>query len=95
MADFVLSRKKDFTFALDSDGGKVYTLPPITSLPFEDVQLLTKANEETDFVKRGNMIKKFILEYAPELEEIGLGAMEYFDIYNAYGINYGKQAGES
>lgn len=96
MADFVLSKRRAFVFALEDDPEKTYTLPSVSSLGFEDAQLLVKIDETKDIVKRGNMIRDFILKYVPELKEKNLGGMEYFELYSAYGMNEGKaKMGES
>ena len=96
MADFIVRKRRDFVFAVEDAPDQTFTLPAISSLGFEDVKLVTKANEEEDIVKRGQLIKEFILKYAPGLEDLGLGGMEYFEIYNAYGLAMGKnQLGES
>ena len=96
MADFTLKRHKDFQFSLDDNPEKVYVLPALRSLGFEDVQVMTKIDDEQDIVKRGNMVRDFILKYAPELEDLNLGGMEYFEIFNAYGLHEGREnLGES
>jgi hypothetical protein len=96
MADFTLKRRKDFYFSLEDDPDKVYVLPALKSLSFEDAQAMTKIDDEQDLVKKGNLVRDFILKYAPELEDKDLGGMEYFEIFNAYGLNEGKEAmGES
>lgn len=95
MADFIVRKRRDFVFAVEDAPEKTFTLPAISSLGFEDVKLVTKANEEEDIVKRGKLIQEFILKYAPGLADLGLGGMEYFEIYNAYGLAMGrKQLGE-
>lgn len=95
MADFVLSRKKAFTFALDDDGSKVYELPHPSSLSFECVQMLKNIGDESDFVKNGNTLKEFILCNAPELADKGLADMDYMQIGNAYIKAYSDNMGES
>lgn len=96
MADFIVRKRRDFVFAVEDAPDQTFTLPAISSLGFEDVKLVTKANEEEDIVKRGELIQEFILKYAPGLEDLGLGGMEYFEIYNAYGLAMGRnRLGES
>ena len=73
MADFIVRKRRDFVFAVEDAPEKTFTLPAISSLGFEDVKLVTKANEEEDIVKRGKLIQEFILKYAPGLAELGLG----------------------
>lgn len=94
MANFVLSRRKAFTFALEEDSKTEYSLPPIASLSFEDAKLLTEIDEESDIVKRGGMIRDFILSHCPDLKDAGLGDMEFFTIYAEYGKSLGHAQGE-
>ena len=96
MADFTLKRRKDFQFSLEDEPDKIYTLPALKSLSFEDAQAMAKIDDEEDLVKKGNLVRAFILKYAPELEEKNLGGMEFFEILNAYGLNEGREnLGES
>ena len=95
-AAFTLKKRKDWSFALEDDPEKTYTLPALKSLSFEDAQLMTKIDDEKSIVKKGNLIKEFILKYAPELKGKTLGDMEFFEIFIAYGLNEGKaELGES
>lgn len=95
MADFVLSRKKAFTFALDSEGGKVYSIPDPSSLSFEATELLGKIGDEEDFVERGESVKRFLLCCAPDLADEGLGDMDYLKIVEAYFKAKAEKLGES
>lgn len=96
MADFVLKKRKDFVFALEDDPEKLYHLPALRSLSFEDAQAMTKIDDEKSIVKKGNLIRGFILKYAPELADKGISDMEYFEIFNAYGLDAGRsELGES
>jgi len=96
MARFVLKKKECFEFALESNPDKVYTLPAIGSLGFDEGKALATIAEEKDMATQGNVIKNFILKYNPELEAENLGDMEYWEIYNAYGLDQGKaNMGES
>lgn len=93
MADFVMKKRKGFTFQLEDDP-HTYTIPALSNLSFADVALLSKADKETDIVKRGKIVREFILTFAPDLE--GLSDMEFFEIYNAYAQTIGRaQVGES
>lgn len=96
MADFTLKRHKDFIFALEDDPGKSYSLPYMGGLGFDDAEKMRKIGEEKSIVKQGALIKEFILKYAPDLKDKGLSDMEYFSIYNAYGLSEGNsKLGES
>lgn len=96
MADFIVRKRRDFVFAVEDAPDKTFTLPALSSLGFDDVKLITRANEEEDIEKRGALIQAFILEHAPDLKDLDLGAMVYFEIYNAYGLAMGRnKLGES
>ena len=96
MADFVLTKRRDFVFALEDSPEKTYTIPAVSRLSFEDAQTLVKIDEQKDIVKRGNMIRDFILKHIPELADKGLSGMEYFELYRAYGLNEDRdKVGES
>lgn len=93
---FTLKKRQRFQFALEEDPGKVYSLPPLSSLSFEDAQLMAKLGDETTIVKQGEKIKKFILGKCPELEGKGLEDMEFYEIFNAYAMSEGNdKLGES
>lgn len=94
MADFVLKKRKDFVFEIDGAKGQ-FTLPGRSSLSFDDVALFDRLRRtEADTTQRGNIIKEFILKYAPGLEELDLADMAYLDIMQAYEIAQGRALGE-
>ena len=96
MADFTLKKRKAFVFALEDNPEQTYTLPSLKNLSFEDAQTMTKIDEEKNIVKKGNLIRGFILKYAPALADKNISDMEYFEIFNAYGLNEGREElGES
>lgn len=94
MADFKLKKRVDFTFALEGDEETVYTLPSIQSLSFEAAKAMASIDEEADLVKKGGMIRDFILKSVPALGDKGLGDMEYLEIFNAYAMHAGRSLGE-
>lgn len=96
MADFIVRKRRDFVFAVEDAPDKTFALPAMSSLGFDDIKLITKINEEEDIAKRGGIIQDFVLKYAPGLKDLNLSGMEYFEIYNAYGLAMGKnKLGES
>jgi hypothetical protein len=98
MANFTLRKHEDFTFVLEDDPKTVYTLPAASNLGFKEAQLMANFGDETTIEKQGELVKEFILKYAPELEDKGLGDMEYYAILNAYiehNQNQKKGLGES
>ena len=95
MADFVLKKRKDFIFALEEEPEKTYIIPALRSLDFEEIQFLSKIDDEKNLTKKGNLIRDFILRHAPDLKDKGLAGMQYFDIYNAYALSNVQELGES
>lgn len=96
MADFIVKKRRDFVFAVETAPDQTFTLPASSALEFEDAKLMAAAAAEDDIVKRGEIIKAFVLKYAPGLKQIGLSGMEYFEIYNAYALAMGRdRLGES
>lgn len=96
MADFIMRKRRDFVFALEDAPEQTFTLPAMTSLGFEEAKLLTQIGEEKDIVRKGGLVKEFLLKHAPTLKDMGLSDMEYFEIYNAYGLAMGRnKLGES
>ena len=95
-ANFTLKKKTGWTFSLDTDESKVYTLPALSGLSFDEAEKMKQIGSMTEITEQGPLIKEFILSYAPELAEKGLGDMEYYEIFNAYGLSEGKEKlGES
>lgn len=93
---FTLKRRTDWQFSLEDDPKKVYTLPALSGLSYEEADRMKKIGSMDKIAEQGPLIKAFILTYAPELEEMGLGDMEYYEIFNAYGLSEGKnKLGES
>ena len=95
-ANFTLKKRKDWSFALEDDPKKIYTLPALSGLSYEEAEKMKKIGSMTDITEQGPLVKEFILSYAPDLNDKGLGDMEYYEIFNAYGLSEGKdKAGES
>lgn len=92
---FKLQRRTEFKFVLEDDQDKVYSLPSLKALSFEDGQMMTRIDAEDDITKKGGMVRDFILKYNPDLEKKGIADMEYFEIFNAYALREGKDLGES
>lgn len=95
-ASFTLKKREDFTFALENEPDVIYTLPALKGFSFEEAQEMSKIDDEENLVKKGAMIRAFILRYAPQLEEKDLSDMEYLEIFNAFAMSEGrKELGES
>lgn len=96
MADFVLTKRQGFTFALAEEPEKVYTLQSLKKLSFPEAKHMAEIDEETDLLKKGEMIRDFIFERVPELKDKGLSDMEMLEIFNAYALHEGTEnLGES
>lgn len=95
-AAFTLKKRKDWSFALEDDPKKVYTLPALSGLSYAEADRMKQIGSMTEISEQGPLIKEFILSYAPELADKGLGDMEFYEIFNAYGLSEGKEKlGES
>ena len=96
MADFIVRKRRDFVFAIEDAPEKTFTLPALSSLSFDDAGEIVRINDEADIVRRGELIRDFLLKHAPGLKSLGLSGMEYFEIYNAYSLAQGRnRLGES
>lgn len=95
MANYIIRKRTDFTFALDG-ADTVYTLPALSRLSFAEAELMRKINQAEDLEKSGKLVKDFILKHAPELKDADIGDMEYFSIFNEYALSEGRaKLGES
>lgn len=95
-AAFTLKKRKDWSFALEDDPKKIYVLPALSGLSYEEAEKMKKIGSMTSITEQGPLIKEFILSYAPELAAKDLGDMEYYEIFNAYGLSEGREKlGES
>lgn len=86
----IIGAAEPFSFQLQGHPEKTFVIPPISCVGYKDVELFNKINDEEDFEKRGELVKSFILKYAPEVEDLVAGEMMYFEIFNAYGLEQGK-----
>lgn len=94
--NFTLKKPKVFRFALEDEPEKVYELPPLKSLGYEEAQIMADLGDETKISKQGPKIRKFILDHCPELEKKNIADMEYYEIFNAYAMSEGaSKLGES
>ena len=83
-------------FALEEEPDVVYTLPALRSFSFDEAQEMKKIDDERNIVKKGGMIRAFVLRYAPELEKKKISDMEYLEIFNAFAMSEGRnELGES
>ena len=95
-ATFTLKKRRDWCFALEDDPKKVYTLPALSGLSYAEAERMKQIGSMTEITEQGPLIKEFILTYAPDLKDKGLGDMEFYEIFNAYGLSEGKEKlGES
>lgn len=94
--NFTLKKRQDFLFALEDNPGKVYSLPPIRSLSFEEAKALAAIDDEKDLMKKGAAIRDYMDRVIPDLKDAKIRDMEYIEIFNAYAMSEGREAlGES
>lgn len=93
MADYVIRKHAGFTFNIEGDE-KLYTIPPMNMLCSDDMKLLAsmKANPD-DMAGNALIAKQFVLRYAPDLENAGIGDMDFVYIFNAYFEQQNKAIG--
>ena len=93
---FTLRRRKNWIFVLEDEPEKEYFLPALSGLSYDEAEKMKKIGSMDNIVKQGPMIKEFILSYAPDLAKKDLGDMEYYEIFNAWGLSEGRnKLGES
>lgn len=81
MADFVLAKKKPFTFSMEGNK-KVYEIPPISKLSLDDLKVFQKM-QGGEMMESYEIAKEFILRFLPELEG-QLGDYEFMQVFGAY-----------
>lgn len=86
MAKFTLKKHTVFTFDIEGVD-KEFEIPAIGALSFEDVADFTSVSNTSDTIEQGNACKKFILKFAPDVEKLGIGDMDYVTIFNAYALS--------
>ena len=91
MADFVLAKKKSFTFSMEGNK-KVYEIPPITKLSLDDMKVFQKM-QGGEMMESYEIAKEFILRFIPELDG-QLGDYEFMQVFGAYAKSQ-KNMGES
>ena len=92
MADFVLTKKKPFTFSMEGSK-KVYELPPFSKLTINEISIFQKM-QDAEMEGLYKEAKSFILEYIPELDG-QLGDYEFMQIFGAYAKSQKSSMGES
>lgn len=75
--------KKAQPFIIEGQNGK-YMIPAFSSLSTEDMGEILQLKPETPTAERMQILKRFLLRFAPELENEGLGDMGYSQIFTAY-----------
>ena len=83
MANFTLKAHRPFVFNIEGDETE-YKIPAFGALSFDDVSEMNATEKIKDLAERGKRYKAFVLRYAPELEDLGLGDTDYILIANAY-----------
>lgn len=83
MADYIIRKKSGFTFALEGNEEKVYTIPPFRDFGFDDLEALN-AVQSKGIAEQGKFYKDFLLKIHPELADEKIGDVEYFSIMEAY-----------
>ena len=75
--------KKAQPFIIEGANGK-YMIPAFSSLSTDDVSEILTLKPETPAAERVQIMKRFLLRFAPELKSEGLGDVGYSQIFGAY-----------
>ena len=75
--------KKAQPFIIEGQNGK-YLIPAFNSLSTSDVSEIMSLTQDTPVEERIGILKRFLLHFAPELENEGLGDVGYSQIFAAY-----------
>lgn len=86
--------KKHEPYYIEGAEGKKYSVPAPANLDIDDAETMIRFNEAQDPKEKLTICKAFILKYAPELEQEGIGAMEYFMIFQDYNLTYADALGK-
>lgn len=93
---FTLQTARRWEFALEEEPDKVYSLPALDALSYEEGEKMRELGKIEKLTKQGPEIKAFILRHCPALEEKNLGDMQYYVIFNAWALSEGEnKLGES
>ncbi len=76
--------KEQEPYIIKGKKGKEYKLPQIIGLGVDEFATLMSYSETDDLVERIKICKEFILGIVPELEDEGIGDVEYFRIFEDY-----------
>ena len=83
-AHFTLPKHEEFVFHLDGVDGE-FTLPAIGTLTSEQAFTIARTQlPETSVKEKHELMKGFLLEFCPELEEKGLGENDWNLIFGFY-----------
>ena len=92
----IIKLAESWPFAFASDPDTVYELPALSQLSYEEAKQMQEIGSMTDITEQGPLIKKFILDHAPALKDKNIGDMEFYTIFNEYGLSEGNERlGES
>lgn len=75
--------KKAQPFVIEGQNGK-YMIPAFSSLSTENMGEILQLTPETPTAERMQIMKRFLLRFAPGLESEELGDMGYSQIFSAY-----------
>lgn len=75
--------KKAQPFVIEGENGK-YMIPAFSTLSTEDMAEILQMTPETPTAERMQIMKRFLLKFAPGLETEELGDIGYSQIFAAY-----------
>ncbi len=76
--------KERAPYIIKGKKGKEYKIPQVEGLTIDEFEILVRYNETDKPAEKVKICKEFFLNIAPELEDEGIGDVEYFRIFEDY-----------
>lgn len=91
---FVLKKKADFEFQIEGDE-RIYTIPAIDTLSFDEVEALRKIRGSEDLNQIKETFQKVLFDKVEGLDEANLSDYQLLIVLQAYQREQGLNTGES
>ena len=88
---FVIKKAEPFRINVEDESGemKEYKIPAYTKLGVDQLAIMD-FSEDTPSAEKVNKIEEFFTGVCPELGDLGIGAVEWVELYKAYSNNQGE-----
>lgn len=91
---FVLKKKEDFEFQIEGSE-KIYTIPAIDTLTFDEVEALRSIRGSQNIKENMETFKNVLFAKCEGLEEANLSDFQMLLLLKAYEESQGEKVGES